>query len=194
MGHLTRIANAVVQNLEGGPLQSQVSEIFQGERLQARVSLPTVPPAVWPSAGGTGPAAGRSACLLRADLPSGLGLSLFPAEPCTPACAVPKSSLEPCGAPLHRGLWPLHLGLPRAPCVSQTLLCPSQHHTSWAELGGPEGVQMGEARQLGLLGRRTAPPEQWVPAGACTRGLGASAHEPGSRPEGGRGTAQRAGR
>ncbi|XP_043738463.1 serine/threonine-protein phosphatase 6 regulatory subunit 2 isoform X3 [Cervus elaphus] len=30
MGHLTRIANAVVQNLEGGPLQSQVSEIFQG--------------------------------------------------------------------------------------------------------------------------------------------------------------------
>lgn len=58
MGHLTRIANAVVQNLEGGPLQSQVSEIFRGERLQARVSLPTVPPAVWPSAGGTGPAAG----------------------------------------------------------------------------------------------------------------------------------------
>nr|XP_014336156.1 PREDICTED: serine/threonine-protein phosphatase 6 regulatory subunit 2 [Bos mutus] len=30
MGHLTRIANAVVQNLEGGPLQSQVSEVFQG--------------------------------------------------------------------------------------------------------------------------------------------------------------------
>ncbi|XP_044796638.2 serine/threonine-protein phosphatase 6 regulatory subunit 2 isoform X7 [Bubalus bubalis] len=30
MGHLTRIANAVVQNLEGGPLQSQVSEVFRG--------------------------------------------------------------------------------------------------------------------------------------------------------------------
>nr|XP_042103888.1 serine/threonine-protein phosphatase 6 regulatory subunit 2 isoform X1 [Ovis aries]XP_042103889.1 serine/threonine-protein phosphatase 6 regulatory subunit 2 isoform X1 [Ovis aries]XP_042103890.1 serine/threonine-protein phosphatase 6 regulatory subunit 2 isoform X1 [Ovis aries]XP_042103891.1 serine/threonine-protein phosphatase 6 regulatory subunit 2 isoform X1 [Ovis aries] len=30
MGHLTRIANAVVQSLEGGPLQSQVSEAFRG--------------------------------------------------------------------------------------------------------------------------------------------------------------------
>lgn len=78
MGHLTRIANAVVQNLEGGPLQSQVSEVFRGERLQARASLPTVPPALWPSAGGTGPAAGRSACLPRGDLPSGPGPQSVP--------------------------------------------------------------------------------------------------------------------
>ena len=104
MGHLTRIANAVVQNLEGGPLQSQVSEVFRGERLQARVSLPAVPPALWPSAGGTGPAAGRSACLPRVTFPLGLGRSRFPAEPCTPACAVRKSSPEPCGAPSHRAL------------------------------------------------------------------------------------------
>lgn len=127
MGHLTRIANAVVQNLEGGPLQSQVSEVFRGERLQARVSLPAVPPALWPSAGGTGPAAGRSACLPRVTFPLGLGRSRFPAEPCTPACAVRKSSPEPCGAPSHRGLRPLHLGLLRAPCMSWTPLCSSQH-------------------------------------------------------------------
>ncbi|XP_057597272.1 serine/threonine-protein phosphatase 6 regulatory subunit 2 isoform X2 [Hippopotamus amphibius kiboko] len=30
MGHLTRIANAVVQSLEGGPLQAQVSEVIRG--------------------------------------------------------------------------------------------------------------------------------------------------------------------
>ncbi|XP_010837580.1 PREDICTED: serine/threonine-protein phosphatase 6 regulatory subunit 2-like, partial [Bison bison bison] len=132
MGHLTRIANAVVQNLEGGPLQSQVSEVFRGERLQARVSLPAVPPALWPSAGGTGPAAGWSACLPRVTFPVGLGRSQFPAEPCTPACAVRKSSPEPCGAPSHRGLRPLHLGLPRAPCMSRTPLCSSQHRPAGA--------------------------------------------------------------
>lgn len=71
MGHLTRIANAVVQSLEGGPLQSQVSEAFRGERLQARASLPAVPLALRPSSGGTGPAAGRSARLPRGDLRSG---------------------------------------------------------------------------------------------------------------------------
>lgn len=32
MGHLTRIANAVVQNLEGGPMQTHVSEVIRGER------------------------------------------------------------------------------------------------------------------------------------------------------------------
>lgn len=31
MGHLTRIANAVVQNLEGGPAQTPVSEVIRGE-------------------------------------------------------------------------------------------------------------------------------------------------------------------
>ncbi|XP_059967965.1 serine/threonine-protein phosphatase 6 regulatory subunit 2 isoform X6 [Mesoplodon densirostris] len=30
MGHLTRIANAVVQSLEGGPVQTQVSEVLRG--------------------------------------------------------------------------------------------------------------------------------------------------------------------
>ena len=30
MGHLTRIANTVVQNLEGGPMQTQVSEVIRG--------------------------------------------------------------------------------------------------------------------------------------------------------------------
>uniref|UniRef100_A0A8D0PF93 Serine/threonine-protein phosphatase 6 regulatory subunit 2 n=1 Tax=Sus scrofa TaxID=9823 RepID=A0A8D0PF93_PIG len=30
MGHLTRIANAVVQNLEGGPMQTHVSEVIRG--------------------------------------------------------------------------------------------------------------------------------------------------------------------
>ena len=43
MGHLTRIANAVVQSLEGGPVQTQVSEVLRGERLQAQVSLLEVP-------------------------------------------------------------------------------------------------------------------------------------------------------
>lgn len=43
MGHLTRIANAVVQSLEGGPLQSQVSQVFRGERLQARCRCPGCP-------------------------------------------------------------------------------------------------------------------------------------------------------
>lgn len=33
MGHLTRIANAVVQNLERGPMQTPVSEVIQGECL-----------------------------------------------------------------------------------------------------------------------------------------------------------------
>lgn len=31
MGHLTRIANAVVRNLEGGPAQTPVSEVIRGE-------------------------------------------------------------------------------------------------------------------------------------------------------------------
>lgn len=52
MGHLTRIANAVVQSLEGGPVQTQVSEVLRGERLQAQVSLPEVPhPCPWPIGG-----------------------------------------------------------------------------------------------------------------------------------------------
>lgn len=31
MGHLTRIANAVVQNLEQGPVQTHISEVIRGE-------------------------------------------------------------------------------------------------------------------------------------------------------------------
>lgn len=31
MGHLTRIANAVVQNLERGPMQTHISEVIRGE-------------------------------------------------------------------------------------------------------------------------------------------------------------------
>lgn len=31
MGHLTRIANSVVQNLERGPVQTHISEVIQGE-------------------------------------------------------------------------------------------------------------------------------------------------------------------
>lgn len=31
MGHLTRIANAVVQNLERGPVQTHISEVIRGE-------------------------------------------------------------------------------------------------------------------------------------------------------------------
>lgn len=31
MGHLTRIANAVVRNLERGAMQTPVSEVIQGE-------------------------------------------------------------------------------------------------------------------------------------------------------------------
>ncbi|KAK2121946.1 Serine/threonine-protein phosphatase 6 regulatory subunit 2 [Saguinus oedipus] len=30
MGHLTRIANAVVQNLERGPVQTHISEVIRG--------------------------------------------------------------------------------------------------------------------------------------------------------------------
>lgn len=30
MGHLTRIANAVVQNMEKGPMQTQISEFIKG--------------------------------------------------------------------------------------------------------------------------------------------------------------------
>lgn len=30
MGHLTRIANAVVQNLEQGPVQTHISEVIRG--------------------------------------------------------------------------------------------------------------------------------------------------------------------
>lgn len=38
MGHLTRIANAVVQNLERGPMQTHISEVIRGEP-----SLPSLP-------------------------------------------------------------------------------------------------------------------------------------------------------
>lgn len=31
MGHLTRIANAVVRNLERGPMQTPISEVIRGE-------------------------------------------------------------------------------------------------------------------------------------------------------------------
>lgn len=31
MGHLTRIANSVVQNLERGPVQAHISEVIQGK-------------------------------------------------------------------------------------------------------------------------------------------------------------------
>ena len=31
MGHLTRIANMVVQNLEKGPVQAQISDLIKGK-------------------------------------------------------------------------------------------------------------------------------------------------------------------
>lgn len=33
MGHLTRIANAVVQNMEKGPMHTQISEFIKGTTL-----------------------------------------------------------------------------------------------------------------------------------------------------------------
>lgn len=33
MGHLTRISNMVVQNLEKGPVQAQISDLIKGRRL-----------------------------------------------------------------------------------------------------------------------------------------------------------------
>lgn len=55
MGHLTRIANAVVQNLERGPVQTHISEVIRGE------------PPTWSSCWSWAPGAQRS-CRLR--LPS----------------------------------------------------------------------------------------------------------------------------
>jgi len=45
MGHLTRIANAVVQNMEKGPMQTQISEFIKGTRssLQSFPPLPILP-------------------------------------------------------------------------------------------------------------------------------------------------------
>lgn len=40
MGHLTRIANAVVQNLEQGPVQTHISEVIRG--------VPTTVPSLCP--------------------------------------------------------------------------------------------------------------------------------------------------
>lgn len=52
MGHLTRIANAVVQNLERGPMQTHISEVIQGERSPpSPASQASPPPTSGPSAG-----------------------------------------------------------------------------------------------------------------------------------------------
>jgi hypothetical protein len=44
MGHLTRIANAVVQNLEQGPVQAHISEVIRG--------VPTTLPSLCPLSSG----------------------------------------------------------------------------------------------------------------------------------------------
>lgn len=48
MGHLTRIANAVAQSLERGPLQGHVSEVIRGEP-EPRAGLPGLPVPLTPS-------------------------------------------------------------------------------------------------------------------------------------------------
>lgn len=40
MGHLTRIANAVVRNLERGAMQTPVSEVIQGEPWAGPAAVP----------------------------------------------------------------------------------------------------------------------------------------------------------
>ena len=39
MGHLTRIANTVVQNLEKGHVQSQISDLIRGRSASLSLSL-----------------------------------------------------------------------------------------------------------------------------------------------------------
>lgn len=108
MGHLTRIANAVVRNLERGAMQTPVSEVIQGEPRPGLAAM------LHPSAGGSCLETRTVGCL------ASQGFSL---TGCGPWChSVGQASAHAQGTPRSPAV--LSQAAPPRPGLTSALACP----------------------------------------------------------------------